>query len=74
MQLISFKSSGESYRVSKCVMESIPWSGVTVPVLHFYVVTIPNNSQQDATFLEFIYFLQTLCMFQAVPPPIIKST
>jgi hypothetical protein len=34
---------------------------------------IPNYSQQDATF--FIYlFLQTLYMFQAVPPPIIRST
>jgi len=34
---------------------------------------IPNYIQQDAKF--FIYlFLQTLYMFQAVPPPIIRST
>ena len=34
---------------------------------------IPNYSQQYATL--FIYlFLQTLYMFQAVPPPIIMST
>jgi len=35
---------------------------------------ITNYSQQDATFLEFIYFLQTLYMFQGVPLPIIRST
>jgi len=33
---------------------------------------IPNYSQQDAMFLDL--FLQTLYMFQAVPPPIIRST
>ena len=31
---------------------------------------IPNYSQQDVKFL----FLQILYMFQAVPPPIIRST
>jgi len=36
---------------------------------------IPNYNQQDATFLDlFILFLQTLYMFQVVPPPIIRST
>ena len=35
---------------------------------------ITNYSQQDATFLEFIFFLQTLYVFHAVPPPIIRST
>jgi len=35
---------------------------------------ITNYSQQDATFLEIYLFLQTLYMFQAVPPPIIRST
>ena len=33
---------------------------------------IPNYDQQDATFLDL--FLQTPYMFQAVPPPIIRST
>jgi hypothetical protein len=31
-------------------------------------------NQQDATFSRSIYFYKLLCMFQAVPPPIIKST
>jgi hypothetical protein len=34
---------------------------------------IPNYSQQDATFLICL-FLQKLYMFQAVPPPILRST
>ena len=34
---------------------------------------IPNYNQQEATFLDLL-FLQTLYMFQAVPPPIIRST
>jgi len=33
---------------------------------------IPNYNQHDATFLDL--FLQTLYMFQAVTPPIIRST
>jgi len=39
-------------------------------------ITFPNYNQQDAMFLYlFIYlFLQTLYMFQAVPPPKISST
>jgi len=35
---------------------------------------IPNYSQQEATFFLIYLFLQTLFMFQAVPPPIIRST
>jgi len=31
-------------------------------------------SQQDATFSRSIYFYKLLYMFQAVPPPIIRST
>jgi hypothetical protein len=31
-------------------------------------------NQQDATFSRSIYFYKLLCMFQAVPPPIIRST
>jgi len=31
-------------------------------------------SQQDATFSRAIYFYKLLYMFQAVPPPIIRST
>jgi len=40
------------------------------------VDVIPNYSQQDATFpYLFIYlFLQTLHIYQAVSPPIIRST
>jgi len=34
---------------------------------------IPNYSQQGATSLNYL-FLQTLYMFQPVPPPIIRST
>ena len=34
---------------------------------------IPNYNQQDAKFLIHL-FLQTLCMFQEFPPPIIRST
>jgi hypothetical protein len=34
----------------------------------------PNYNQQDATFSRFIYFYKLLYMFQAVPPPIIRST
>jgi len=33
----------------------------------------PSYDQQDATFLN-ILFLQMLYVFQAVPPPIIRST
>ena len=46
-----------------------------LPIIKFdihvslYRNIIRNCSQHDATFLEFIYFLQTLYMFQAVPPP-----
>ena len=42
---------------------------------------LDNNSaislkynQQDATFSRSFYFYKLLCMFQAVPPPIISST
>jgi hypothetical protein len=35
---------------------------------------ITNYSQQDVTLLDIYLFLQTLYMFQAVPPPIIRST
>jgi hypothetical protein len=31
-------------------------------------------NQQDATFFRSIYFCKLLYMFQAVPPPIIRST
>jgi hypothetical protein len=31
-------------------------------------------NQQDITFSRSIYFYQLLYMFQAVPPPIIRST
>ena len=31
-------------------------------------------NQQDATFSRSIYFYKLLYMFQAVPPPIIRST
>jgi len=34
---------------------------------------IPSYSQRDAIFIVYL-FLQTLYMFQAVPPPIIRST
>jgi len=34
---------------------------------------IPNYSQQDAAFLDLFIFTDALC-FQAVPPPIIRST
>jgi hypothetical protein len=33
-----------------------------------------GNNQQDATFSRSIYFFELLYMFQAIPPPIIKST
>jgi len=33
----------------------------------------PSYNQQDAKFLDFL-FLWVLYMFQAVPPPIIRST
>ena len=33
-----------------------------------------NYNQQDATFSRSIYFYKLLYMFQAVPPPIIRST
>jgi hypothetical protein len=36
-------------------------------------VSIKYN-QQDATFSRSIYFYKLLYMFQAVPPPIIRST
>ena len=40
----------------------------------FFFITklFPNYNQQDAMFLDF--FLQMLCVFHAVPPPIIRST
>ena len=34
----------------------------------------PKYNQQDATFSPYIYFNKLLYMFQAVPPPIIRST
>jgi hypothetical protein len=37
------------------------------------MIPIPNYSQQDATFLIYL-FLQTLYTFQAVSPPINRST
>jgi len=41
--------------------------------IHNIIITIPNYSQLDTTFLD-LFILQTLYMFQAVPPPIIRST
>jgi len=37
-------------------------------------VYISKVNQQDATFSRSIYFYKLLYMFQAVPPPIIRST
>ena len=36
--------------------------------------TSPKYNQQDATFSRSIYFYKLLYMFQAVSPPIIRST
>jgi hypothetical protein len=35
---------------------------------------LPKYNQQDATFLNSIYFYRMLYMFQVVSPPIIRST
>ena len=37
-------------------------------------VISPRYNQRDATFSRSIYFYKLLYMFQAVPPPIIRST
>jgi hypothetical protein len=37
-------------------------------------MTSLKYNQKDATFSRSIYFYKLLCMFQAVPPPIIRST
>ena len=39
----------------------------------FCLLPIPNYNQQMQSFLIYL-FVQTLYMFQAVPPPIIRST
>ena len=53
------------FRSRSCVIFDIHMSA--------HLNIIPNYSQPDATFLIYL-FLQTLYMFQAVPPPIIRST
>jgi hypothetical protein len=49
--------------------------------LHFKLDFVREKSvfplwynQQDATFSRYMYFCQLFYMFQAVPPPIIRST
>jgi len=37
-------------------------------------MVFPKHNQQDATLLNFVYFCKMRYMFQAVPPPIIRST
>jgi hypothetical protein len=39
-----------------------------------FKITSLTYNQQDATFSRSIYLYKLLYMFQAVPPPIIKST
>jgi len=39
-----------------------------------FITVSLNYYQQDATFSRSIYFYKLLYMFQAVPPPIIRST
>jgi len=38
-----------------------------------FAISLKYN-QQDATFSRSVYFYKLLYMFQAVPPPIIRST
>ena len=51
---------------------------IKVRILTFICPCIASISlkynQQDKTFSRCIYFYKSLCMFQAVPPPIIRST
>jgi hypothetical protein len=45
------------------------------PFLYPYIASISlQYNQKDATFSRSIYFYKLLCMFQTVPPPIIRST
>jgi hypothetical protein len=52
---------------------SISCEGKQWVELYIYVVFLKYN-QQDATFSRSVYFYKLLYIFQAVPPPIIRST
>jgi len=41
---------------------------------NYSIIISLKYNQQDATFSRSIYFYKLLYMFQAVPPPIIRST
>jgi hypothetical protein len=42
--------------------------------IYIYIHVSLKYNQQDATFSRSIYFYKSLYMFQAFPPPIIRST
>jgi hypothetical protein len=50
------------------VLKSLTFTGPYIAII------FPMHNQQDATFLNFVYFYRMLYMFQAVTPPIIRST
>ena len=49
------------------------WHNYTAPIPKHYFWFLKYN-QQDATFSRSVYFYKSFYMFQAVPPPIIRST
>jgi hypothetical protein len=52
----------------------ILWPYLDAHISNYLIIISLKDNQQDATFSRSIYFYKLLCMFQAVPPPIIRST
>ena len=76
----SFRSRRFRFRLSStipCILTEVnrgfPQSNLTFICPCVASVSL-KYSQQDATFSRSIYFYKFLYMFQAVPPPIIRST
>jgi hypothetical protein len=50
--------------------EKVPTLSVNIEIKH----NSTKYNQEDATFSRTVYFYKLLLMFQALPPPIIRST
>jgi len=61
-----------SWTFQKFPLKFTNWLILNVIYIHSFLSLKYN--QQDATFSRSVYFYKLLSMFQAVPPPIIRST
>jgi hypothetical protein len=65
LRTVFFKNSAYLFVITICTFCSLFWL-----ILHTFL----KHNQQDATFSRSVYLYELIYIFQAIPPPIIRST